>query len=722
MTTASLDLFAPPSGSNGTTGIRSSAARFADIDPAMKADLEVYEAQLRRMFEGKVPDGVFLELRLRYGVYGQRQDGVQMIRVKIPLGLLTLEQCIALADLADEYADGISHVTTRQDIQYHNVDIRDTPELLRRLAHVGITTREACGNAVRNVTGCPLAGVCTGESFDITPYANATAQFLLRHPDTQDFGRKFKIAFSGCASNPCGLTGIHDIGAIARIQDGKRGFKVVIGGGLGSVPHQAKVLYEFLEADQLLPVCQAISRVFALHGNRKVRSKARFKFVVEKLGLNKTRESIEAELPKLPHDARWTEEFVTQEALLPAEALKPPSTLDVGAQSPAFQRWYRTNVIPQKQAGYGTVQLFLPLGDISSDQLRALVALARGYVKEGIRLTVEQNIVLRFVTLADLPALHAALEPLGLALPGAETIADVTACPGTDSCKLGIASSRGLAASLHDHFVANGEAYDDVKDLRIKISGCPNSCGQHHIANIGFFGSSRRVGDHVAPVFQIVLGGTTQENGKSYGMAMGKVSSHKVKDVVERLASTYKRDRTGQEESFTDFVGRIGKVKTKEILEDLTEIESYEARPELYRDNRAPREYGVNVGVGECAGGIVSQVEFLLDDADRGIWQATLHLDALQRTEAFTAAREAMRTAAKALLTTKGYLLSDRFDLVTEFKKTFVDAGKFFAAYFDHLATAEQDDPAALTDEALRFRVEWATLFVEEAHVAYGRQ
>ena len=702
------------------TSTHETTDRWSHLPADARRDIDVYEQQLHRMFEGKVPEGVFLELRLRYGVYGQRQDGVQMIRIKIPLGLLTLDQCVVLADLSEEYADGISHVTTRQDIQYHNVDIRDTPVLMRRLADAGITTREACGNAVRNVTACPLTGVCRTQAFDVTPYARATTYFLLRHPDTQDFGRKFKIAFSGCTDNPCGLAGIHDIGAIARVKDGVNGFELVVGGGLGPVPHYAKRLYDFLPAEKLLPVCQAISRVFARHGQRKVRSKARFKFVVEKFGIDETRRLIEEELPKLPDDPEWTASLDRWMGRQLEEALKPGSALDLADRGPAFARWFRTNVQAQQQAGYSTVHVFLPLGDITADQLRAFVGVARKYVKEGVRLTVEQNMVLRYVTNADLPALHADLAALGLATPGAETIADVTACPGTDSCKLGIASSRGLAATLHEDLVRTGEEFDDVKDLRVKISGCPNSCGQHHIANIGFFGSSRRVGDHVAPVFQLILGGTSLHNAETYGMAMGKVGSHRAPEVVKRLASTYRAERA-EGESFTGFVNRIGKIRVKDLLADLVEIEPYDVRPEHYTDLRQPREYAVKVGVGECAGGLVPQAEFMLDDADRQTWEATLHLEGGRGEEAAKAALGAMRTAGQALLTTRGYLISDRYDLVLEMQKQFVDSREFFAAHFDYLVTMEQEDPATWIGDTLRKRVEWATLFVEEAHVVHSR-
>src|SRR3990170_7453794 len=301
--------------------------RWAHLPPAIREEIDVFEAELRRFQQGLMPEKVFLEFRLRHGVYGQRQAGVQMQRIKIPMGMLTTAQMQVLADLSEEYADGISHVTTRQDIQYHYVDINDTPNLFRRLAEVGITTKEACGNTVRNVTACPYSGVCSDETFDVTPYARAMAYFLLRHPDTQNFGRKFKIAFSGCAQHPCGLARMHDIGAVARVRQangtGQRGFEVDLGGGLGAIPHQAKLFSEFVPAEEMLPMAQAVSRVFARLGEKKNRAKARMKFLVAKLGMEEFRALVEEEREKLLPDPRWTEYLVEAERFAD-KPLKPP--------------------------------------------------------------------------------------------------------------------------------------------------------------------------------------------------------------------------------------------------------------------------------------------------------------------------------------------------------------------------------------------------------------
>ncbi|MGH8059016.1 MAG: nitrite/sulfite reductase, partial [Candidatus Entotheonellia bacterium] len=361
-----------------------------------------------------------------------------MQRIKIPFGGLTPDQMDVLADVAEEYSDAICHVTTRQDIQLHFVHIDDTPDLMRRLAAVGITTREACGNTVRNVTACPLAGVCHDETFDVTPYAKACSRFLLGHPDTQDFGRKFKIAFSGCKHNACGLVTMHDLGFIAskHVGDGieQRGFEMYVGGGLGAVPYQAKLFEAFVPAAEILPLAQAISRVFARLGEKKNRGRARIKFLVDKLGIDKFRELVLAEREVLPQEAAWT----TYLKELPAygeKPLKPGKPLDGEAVDAKFEAWRATNVYPQKQAGYAVATVTLLLGDITSWQMRQLADTARRFVGANVRTTVEQNIVLRWIAEADLSELYRELKRIELGAPGAGTIVDVTACPGTDTCK-----------------------------------------------------------------------------------------------------------------------------------------------------------------------------------------------------------------------------------------------------------------------------------------------
>ncbi|MGH7831374.1 MAG: nitrite/sulfite reductase, partial [Candidatus Binatia bacterium] len=424
------------------------------MPPELAREVDIFETQIELRKQGKIDERVFAETRLRRGVYGQRYDNGQrhdgirvqklklpsngltkghetvwdapgMMRIKIPFGGLTPEQMEVLADLSEEYSDGVSHVTTRQDIQYHFVHIDDTPSLMRRLAAVGITTREACGNVVRNVTACPLAGVCRDEVFDVTPYAQACSKFLLGHPDTQDFGRKFKVAFSGCQQHPCGLVSMHDMGAVAKKKlingQERRGFEFYVGGGLGAVTYKAQLFDDFLPEEELLPMAQAISRVFARLGEKRNRARARIKFLIAHLGIEEFRKSVLEERQKLSSDPRWTEYLPT--AYSYAETpLKPAASLNGGERPERFDTWYATNVYHQRQPGYAVATVTLPLGDITGDQFRALADIARRFVKDTIRTTVDQNIVLRWVSEADLPALYRELNAIGLAAPNAGTI------------------------------------------------------------------------------------------------------------------------------------------------------------------------------------------------------------------------------------------------------------------------------------------------------------
>ncbi len=694
----------------------------AAIPPDEARAIEIYEIQLGRVQAGQVEETLFTEFRLRHGVYGQRDDGSQMIRVKIPFGGLTAVQLEMLADVAEEFSDNIIHITTRQDVQYHYVDINNTPELMRRLASVGITTKEACGNVVRNVTACPITGVCQDETFDVTAYSKALSAFLLGHPDAQDFGRKFKIAFSGCEEHACGLANMHDIGAVAAVKeiDGevKRGFKLYVGGGLGAVPHQAKVFDDFVPAEELLPISQAISKVFTRLGERRNRNKARLKFVIAKHGIDEFRKLVLEERAKLRHDPAWTAYLENLDAYAESP-LKPPTQLNGAAQPEGFAEWYESNVRSQKQPGYAVVTITLPLGDITADQTRALADISRKYVKDTIRATVEQNIVLRWVTMTDLPALYRELKAIGLGDAGAESTVDITACPGTDSCKLGVSSSRGLAAHLRGYFMEAG-VQDEIKGLRIKISGCPNSCGQHHIANIGFFGSSRRMGGHIAPYYQVLLGGHMIENASSYGLPTGKIHGKHIPAFIEELTGKYTTERE-DDESFTDYIGRLGKAKIKQILSKYDKIPSYEEAPEFYVDTGDTKEFQLKTGVGECAGQLVALVSFKLEEADRLLYESGLNLEKGTYQDSAEMAFDAMIRAADGLLTTAGLQYINDATTVTEFRTHFFEPGNFFPGYGAHLFKAMEEDASTFDHELAHRRVEEATLFVEESHNVYGR-
>jgi sulfite reductase (ferredoxin) len=490
-----------------------------------------------------------------------------MQRIKIPFGGLNASQLEMLADLCEEYSDDIAHVTTRQDFQLHYVHIEDTPSIMRRLASVGITTREACGNSVRNVTACPIAGICREQRFDVTPYAKALAYFMLGHPDAQTFGRKFKIAFSGCKENACALVRLHDFGAIAVTRDIngqiRRGFELWVGGGLGPVPQRAKLYDAFVPEEEILPIAQAIGRVFARLGEKKNRNTARLKFLVSKLGIPEFKLLVESERAIVPYDPRWTD-YLKDIPACSEQPLKAPSLLQIASvRSEGFEQWLATNVYQQRQPGYVTVTIALPLGDITATQLRLVADISRKYIRETIRSTVEQNLLLRWVSESDLPALFTELERGYLATPVAGTIVDVASCPGTDTCKLGIASSRGLARELRMRLSEkNTELDESIRGLRIKISGCFNSCGQHHVADLGFYGVSRNKNGYTVPHFQVVLGGEWTNNAGAYGLAIGAVPSRRVPDTVDRITGRYVAERA-QGETFQAFINGLARPSAK---------------------------------------------------------------------------------------------------------------------------------------------------------------
>ncbi|MEM8486943.1 MAG: nitrite/sulfite reductase [Bacteroidota bacterium] len=729
-------------------------AKVADtMPPDLAHEIDIFEGQMALMQQGKLDEKVFAETRLRQGVYGQRydngrrHDGQQdreisfgeavkgpgtawhapgMQRIKIPFGRLNPAQLEVLADLADEYSDGILHVTTRQDIQLHYVHIEDTPDMMRRLASVGITTKEACGNVTRNVTGCHLAGVCRSEKFDISPYAESLTAFLLGHDDAQDFGRKLKVAFSGCEQEACGLVMMHDLGFIAKQQqvDGAtiNGFKVVVGGGLGAVPHQAKVLDDFVPANEILPRTQAIARIFARLGEKKNRNRARIKFLVAKMGIEAFRDLVNEERAKLPYDQHW--DSITAEAAAYEEAPFKVSVPLNGAARPAgFDAWLNTNVYTQRQAGYVTVTLRLPLGDLTTVQAVRLADIARAYVGEHLRLTVEQNMVLRWVSEADLPKLYEVLAEIGLAKAGAESIVDITSCPGTDTCKLGIAASRGLAGTLIKDLEEKFETLpEEVKQLRIKISGCFNSCGQHHVADIGFYGNSRKVGNYKVPHFQVVLGGKWKENAGSFGLAMGAVPSRLVPDVLEAITHTFVAGKQ-VEESFQDWVIRLGKKEVREIIRPFMITPVFETQPEFFSDWGDPRVFTLSdLGIGECAGEVVSLFSIEISKAESEVFDAQVALDEGQFAPADDKAYKAMLLAARALLRTKDPDVgTEAAEIVSRFKTQFYDTELFFDTFAKgkfarYLFNRHKRAHVTPTIEVARQTIEEAQLFIEAAH------
>ena len=734
--------------------------RLSERIPAdLGREIDIFETEIGLRQRGKIEEKLFAETRLRRGAYGQRYDNGQrhdgkenkslqyskdkktkgpntvwdapgMQRIKIPFGGLNALQLEVMADLAEEYSDEIVHITTRQDFQLHYIHIDDTPSLMRRLGSVGITTREACGNSVRNVTACPFSGICGDETFDVTPYAKALSRFLLGHPDCQNFGRKFKPSFSGCRQHSCGLTSMHDIGGIAttKTKDGVlvRGFEFYVGGGLGAVPHKAKLFSSFLPAEELLPITQAIARVFARLGEKKNRNRARIKFLVQDLGIEKFKALVEEERKALPFDSRWTE-YIQRELDNNEEGLKSPGIIPEDT-SPVFLEWLKTNVRQQKQDGYSAVTITLPLGDISADQLRGLADIVRKYTRETIRTTVEQNIVIRWVSHSDLFELYNELNSINLGQAGASNIVDIVACPGTDTCKLGISSSRGLAAVLKKDLDERSlQLNKAIKNLHIKISGCFNSCGQHHVGDMGFYGVSRKINGFAVPHFQVVLGGQWEGNAESFGLPMVAIPSKNIPRVVLRLAEYYV-DNCNKEEKFQEFVQRSGKAKIKNILEDLIKVPSHEVNSSYYSDWGDPREYSLDdLGIGECAGEVVTAVEFDLAAAEREVFEAQVLAEQGGFQDAGRKAYEAMLRAAKGLVhLEEANIGDDSEEILNQFKTRFYDTEKIFdpfagGKFANYLFAAHRKRESAHTSDSSRRLIEEAQLFIEASHSCYNR-
>jgi sulfite reductase beta subunit-like hemoprotein len=576
-----------------------------DHDRLVREEIETFGQRSEAFLAGEITEDQFRPFRLKHGIYGQRQAGVQMVRCKIPGGLLTGAQVEQLAVVADEFGGGKGHITTRQNIQYHFVPLRNVPALMHRLADVGLTNREACYNTVRNVTVCPWSGIAQDEVFDVRPYAQKLAYAFLRKDLTSNMPRKFKFAFDGCRGRDCIAGAINDVGLRAVIRDGRRGFRMVVGGGLGPMPREAQLLDEFVPEDRLMNKCEAVVRVFNRHGNRNNKNLARFKFVLRERGFAWVQEQIEKEYNDILANGgiAWPEMvpegfggYRSNPRPLGAGALLPMADRQRTGDT-EYDAWLETNVVEQRQAGYAAVVVRVDQGNLASAQLRGLARIASEWGDGMARISIDQNVVLAFIPLAGLPPVYAALREVGLAESGARRIEDVTTCPGAYSCNLGITKAMNLGAALQKTV---GEYHDPrVKRLSIKISGCPNACGQHWIADFGFYGNARKIEGRELPYYLMLLGGGYDHEGiMRFGLAVQSIPARLAPQAVRRVLDHFIANRLDGE-TFRDYVVRH-KVETFRAL-TLDLAKPAELFPEMYQDWGDDEAYSLQLGRGECA-------------------------------------------------------------------------------------------------------------------------
>lgn len=678
-------------------------------NPLLEKDIVELDRKIALFREGKIDEEKFRSLRLARGVYGQRQQGVQMIRIKLPYGRATSAQLRRICKVSEEYSTGRLHITTRQDIQIHYVSLDRTPELWAELEKDDVTLREACGNTVRNVTASETAGIDPKEPFDVTPYADATFRYFLRNPICQEMGRKFKMAFSS-SDEDTGLAYMHDLGFIPKVKevDGKqvRGFKVLLGGGLGSQPRHGDLITEFLETEQLIPFIEAVLRIFDRHGERARRNKARMKFLIKDLGIETFLDLVEKEKKALPFQSHPLSIENQEEKPLPNPQKVKVSSSELGLD---FELWKLTNVLPQKQDGYVSIGVRVPLGDFYLDQARPLADLVEEYAAGEIRFTLRQNILIRDVREDLIPFFFQELKKLNLAQRGYNSLGDITACPGTDTCNLGIASSTGIAVELEKVIQEEYPQYLKNQGLVIKISGCMNACGQHNMAHIGFQGMSMRVGKTVFPALQVLLGGGNLGDGKGrFADKVTKIPSKRGPQALRILLDDF--ERNGNSLPFLDYYDQQGQMYFYDLLKELADPPGLEDSDRI--DWGRKENYEVAVGVGECAGVVIDLVATLLLEAKEKLDLGQESLQEKRWSDSIYHHYAGLINAAKALLLSEDVSTNSYANIISLFDEKFVQTGKIQldGTFAEKVYQINQQEPSE----------EFARAYAKQALEIYG--
>lgn len=671
-------------------------------NPVVEKDILDLAKKIAQFKAGEIHEEKFRSLRLARGVYGQRQQGVQMIRIKLPYGKIQFRQWKRISDISDEYSTGNLHLTTRQDIQIHYVSLDRTPELWAKLEEDDITLREACGNTVRNITASPTSGIDPKELFDVSPHADAAFRYFLRNPICQEMGRKIKISFSN-TDEDTSLAYLHDLGFIPKIVNGERGFKVVVGGGLGAQPMLAHVAHEFLAEEKVIPFIEAILRVFDRHGERNSRHKARMKFLIQKIGFEAFMDLVQAETKALknhsvaiPSASAWEVEAPALMADVPA-----PSTED-------YATWLATNTFEQKQKGFHAVYVRILNGNIGSVTSRSLIEALTGYIGDDVRITINQGLMLKYVPTSNLAYVYSVLDAHELAAPGANSIANITACPGTDTCNLAISDSTNITSKLEAVITEEFPSLIHDSAMKIKISGCMNACGQHSMASIGFHGSSLKAADkRVLPALQVLLGGATLGNGEGkIADKVIKVPSKRGPKVLRTLLNNFE-ENANADEYFHSYYDRQGEKYFYDLLKPIADLSTLVN--DDFIDWGASKNFATEIGVGECAGVVIDLVATLLFESDEKYEWTAAALEDKRYADAIYHAYSVYISAAKALLLDKSISVPTQTSVITKFDENFVATGEFAIdapSFAELVLQINQNEPSA----------EFATSYTAQAY------
>jgi len=674
-------------------------------NPIVEKDIIDLEKKINQYYSGELDEGRFRSLRLARGVYGQRQFGVQMIRIKLPFGKITSEQLNRIAAVSDKYSRGRLHITTRQDIQIHHVSLDRTPELWAELEKDDITLREACGNTIRNITASEMAGIDPQEPFDVSPYAHAVFKFFLRNPICQEMGRKFKISFSATDRDEA-LSFMHDLGFIAKAEGDKRGFKVMLGGGLGSQPRLADTLFEFIDTNRIIPLIEATLRVFDRYGERTKRARARLKFLINELGKDTFLDLVNREQKALAYQSYEIDTTCFDQNINIPEIEMPKVNI---INESDFELWKTTNVFPQKQKGFNAIGIKIPLGDFYTDKARKLAHLIKNYASNELRLTLHQNILIRHIKTELIPFLYQELNKLGLAEAGYRSTLDITSCPGTDTCNLGIASSTGIARKLETVLKEEYPQYVNRKDIIIKISGCMNACGQHVLAQIGFQGMSLKIGNYTAPALQVLLGGGNLGNGQArIADKVIKIPSKRGPQALCFILNDFELNKN-KAELFLDYYLRQGENYFYNLLKPLAKTDNLKEQD--FVDWGSNQLYERSIGTGECAGVVIDLVATLLFESQEKIDNALEAVKQNQFADGIYYVYTSFVNTAKALLISENEKTNTQAGIIANFDKVFKDKFSFKSSFSELVYQIKQQKPSK----------EFAVKYIEEAQSFFNQ-